>query len=155
MFRLLIIEEDEGIAQLEGSLCGAHGCTAELADTASEGLILLAKRAYDAILIGLPLRLGREELLRALEDGPIRQLARRTIVLTTQVDDSEMTARLSDAGVYAVVAKPFDLQTLAQLISSCVRNDGSAGPTRWAGLRQTLSELCAINCCSADDGRGR
>ena len=141
MARILIAERDEGIATLlRTAVCRALECEVTLAHDAESATGLLRSRTFDLALLDISMKSDGLETLAHVRD---RNERCEVIVLTTGVIQAPLVRTLSDADVFAVVTKPFDLQQLAQLVVECLRHDRVADPNqplvyRMAGDEPTL-----------------
>ncbi len=152
--RVLIVEECAGIAHLEASMARAVGCAIDIAQSGAEALQMLESRPYEALLVGSPVRLDRGQLLLEVLMDRFPGVMRRTIVVTAHVDDPLLQSIFAASGVYAVVAKPFDVATLSRVMTECLRSGGASGPTLWIGLHGMVRSICAaIEPENRDDDR--
>lgn len=131
---VLIIEESPEVAHVERAVARAAGCVPRVAQSAAEAVDLLELGGFDVILLGSPVHLSEDILVLELLTQRLRHRARRTVVVTSHIYDGEVTRLAATANVYAVLAKPFDVSALADMLWECAQNDGAEGPTRWIGV---------------------
>lgn len=147
---VLIVESFSDIAQLETAIAKACGCLPDTAESGEEAVALLRQKTYEVMLIGSPIDVGENQLMLDLLRHEFRQYARRAIVLTTFVHVGPIASLAARAGVFAVLAKPFDLEVLAQIIWSCIGNNGASGPTKWIGMPSFDAELAGAMASSSN-----
>jgi CheY-like chemotaxis protein len=146
--RVLVMDNYEDVAELETVIAAMCGCRVDRACTAEHALRFLEDNTYDVILADAPLAVRPGVLLLDLLAGDLRALARNTVILTTHVHDYDVRTRAAEAGVYAVLAKPFEITELGSIILDCAFNEGRPGPIRWIGISpppvpQAAAELVA------------
>jgi two-component system KDP operon response regulator KdpE len=116
--RILVIDDEPQIHRFLAPALDAAGYAALRADTAEEGLALLATRAPDAVVLdlGLPDLDGMVVLERARRfyDGPI-------LVLSARNEETEKIDAL-DLGADDYVQKPFGVGELLARIRASLRN---------------------------------
>jgi CheY-like chemotaxis protein len=137
--RVLIADASAEIRQLESAIAAHCGCEVEVAGEGPEVQDLLDRVTFDVFLLGSPLQVRPGVNVIHLLDGRLRDFASRTIVLTTHVEDVALLRAAAHAGVFAVLAKPFDVAVLAALIAECLRSEGS-GDTVWIGVPNHVVE---------------
>lgn len=133
---VLIIEESSEIAHVERAVARAAGCVPRVAQSADEALDLLELSDFDVILLGSPVPLSDDTLILDLLTRRLRHCARRTVVVTSHLYAGKVTRLAASANVFAVLAKPFDVSVLADLLWECAHNNGGDGPTRWIGVSE-------------------
>ena len=132
--RVLVMESYEEVAQLETAVAAMCGCRVDQACTGDHALRFLEENAYDVILADAPLVVGPGQLMLDLLAGELQALARKTVILTTHIHEYDVRTRAAEAGVYAVLAKPFEVTDLGSIILDCAFNEGRPGPIRWIGI---------------------
>lgn len=132
--RILVVDENAAIAQLEHAMFELHRYNVDVTIDPDEALRRLRVRTYDVIVAGAPMRAGARYFLD-LVTVECPSMIRSTIVVTTQVHDGQLMARCDRAGVFAVVAKPFDVAQLGDVVARCIasRTDATA-PTQFIGI---------------------
>lgn len=126
---VLIVEADDGIRQLIGTVLEHAGFRTAAADDVDSAAPLLETSKFEVILRDLNLAPGqRRRSLQQLAATP-PELLRRTVVMTTAPVPAATALR--DRAVFAIVGKPFDLQSLVNAVSECAR--GSLEPERGGG----------------------
>jgi DNA-binding response OmpR family regulator len=113
MSRLLVIDDDAGVAfALERSLT-ASGFDVRVSSDAEEGLALAARERFDLVLLDLRLPgLGGEAALAALRS---RDAGLPVIVMTAH-GTAETRRALLAAGASDFLPKPFELSTIKRAI---------------------------------------
>ena len=115
--RILVIDDEPQIHRFLGPALEAAGYEPARADTASEGLAAIARRAPDAVVLdlGLPDMDGRDALRRAREfyDGPI-------LILSARDRETEKIDAL-DSGADDYVEKPFRVGELLARLRVAIR----------------------------------
>jgi CheY-like chemotaxis protein len=132
--RVLVMENYDEVAGLETAIASMCGCRVDRACTGEHALRFLQETPYDVILADAPLVVRPGVLLLDLLAGELQALARKTVILTTHIHDYDVRTRAAEAGVYAVLAKPFDITDLGSVILDCAFNEGRPGPIRWIGI---------------------
>jgi CheY-like chemotaxis protein len=118
---LLIIDDSAVIRQIAKMTLGSRGWRILTAETGPEGIAMAASERPDAILLDviMPHPDGPETLSRLRSDT---QTARIPVIFLTGLADSEKErAKLSALGADGVLAKPFDPDTLADLVAETLR----------------------------------
>lgn len=133
---VLIIDESPEVAHVERAVARAAGCVPRIARSAAEAVELLEVDDFDVILLGSPVHLSEDTLLLDLFTRRLRHCARRTVVVTSHLYDGHVTRLAASTNVFAVLAKPFDVSVLADLMWECAHNAGADGPTRWIGVTE-------------------
>lgn len=135
--RILVVDENVEVAQLEQAMFGLHSQNVEVTVHAEEALRRLTTRKYDVLVVGAPIEVRDRYLLDILmtDHSP---LLPSTIVVTWRRDDKTIIERCTRAGVYAVLGKPFDVEELSRVVAECIANDSHPIPTRWIGISQAL-----------------
>jgi len=124
--RILVIDDDQDIQALLQDLLESE---AYEVDTAHDGLIALEKLAqrqerYEVILLDLTMpRMNGLQLIQVLrQQGAV--CLRKIIVVSGNQDAMQQATQL---GIHSSVAKPFDLETLLELVSRCHGSDSEEG----------------------------
>jgi two-component system KDP operon response regulator KdpE len=116
--RILVIDDEPQIHRFLGPALDAAGYEAVRADTASDGLRELARKAPDAVVLdlGLPDMDGKEALAkaRAFYEGPI-------LILSARDQETEKIDAL-DLGADDYVAKPFGIGELLARLRVALRH---------------------------------
>ena len=114
---VLLVDDDEPIGSLIATLCARLGLAVERAADGVEGVSMLRRRPYDALLLDLMLpKMNGFEVLREIRSFAPAMLS-RTIVITAA---SDATLRDFDGGgTLALLRKPFDIDDLADVLISC------------------------------------
>ncbi len=116
---ILVVEDD---AHMRSMLQVVLESEAYVVDTASDGLIVLDKIVHqqampEIILLDLHMpRMNGLQLIEALRQHEEACLD-SIIVLSGDMDALQQASRL---GIRRCLAKPFDLETLLELVSTCV-----------------------------------
>ena len=120
--RILVVEDDPGMAKLVRVLLSEDGCAVDVAATGEEGLSLARIHPYDALLLdlGLPDR-GGLTVLRALRGAGSRL---PILILTARAGSDEVVQSL-DAGADDYLVKPFVNAELKARVRALVRRGGA------------------------------
>jgi len=125
--KVLLVEDDERLAQLTARYLESHGVLVTIAATGHEGQAEALRRQYDCIVLDvmLPGRDGIEVTreLRARTDVPI-------VMVTARTEEADRVLGL-EVGADDYVTKPFSPRELLARIRATVRRvRGQAGPTQ-------------------------
>jgi len=125
--KVLLVEDDERLAQLTARYLESHGVLVTLATTGPEGQAEALRRQYDCLVLDvmLPGRDGIEVTreLRARTDVPI-------VMVTARTEEADRVLGL-EVGADDYVSKPFSPRELLARIRATVRRvRGQAGPTQ-------------------------
>jgi len=125
--KVLLIEDDERLAQLTARYLESHGVLVTVAGTGPEGQAEALRRQYDCLVLDvmLPGRDGIEVTreLRARTDVPI-------VMVTARTEEADRVLGL-EVGADDYVSKPFSPRELLARIRATVRRvRGQAGPTQ-------------------------
>jgi two-component system, OmpR family, KDP operon response regulator KdpE len=132
--RILVVEDEAPIRRFLRATLGAHGYEIEEATTARDGLLLVAQRPPDLVLLDLTLPDGDgidvARSIRCWTNLPI-------IVLSARGQESDKIAAL-DAGADDYLTKPFGVGELAARIRVALRHaaqaPGVCGDARWEAV---------------------
>jgi|GEM_PF-1973052 len=130
---VLIVDDDLAICHLLKAMVGAHGYDTEMCHDGAEGLQQIVKRHFDVILLDLrmPSVDGAAVINRLAESQP--HTLSRVIVITGAVADRKLMSQIANQHIYALVAKPFDLERLFETVEHCA--------AQMEGLSETLEYL--------------
>ena len=125
--KVLLIEDDERLAQLTARYLESHGVQVTIAITGTDGQAEALRRQYDCVVLDvmLPGRDGIEVTreLRARTDVPI-------VMVTARTEEADRVLGL-EVGADDYVTKPFSPRELLARIRATVRRvRGQAGPTQ-------------------------
>ena len=125
--KVLLVEDDERLAQLTARYLESHGVLVTIAATGHDGQAEALRRQYDCIVLDvmLPGRDGIEVTreLRARTDVPI-------VMVTARTEEADRVLGL-EVGADDYVPKPFSPRELLARIRATVRRvRGQAGPTQ-------------------------
>ena len=122
-FRAVLIEDDADLRRLvQVSLKFTAGWEVEGAPNGDSGIELVRRASPDVVLVDLMMPgMDGYEVCRVLKDDPAtRDIPRILFTARKNLDD----AKLAEAGLAGVIAKPFDLDTLAgQIQILCAEGD--------------------------------
>ena len=137
--KVLLVEDDERLAQLTARYLEAHGVLVTIAGDGIEGQAEALRRQYDCIVLDLMLP-GRDGIevcreLRARTDVPI-------VMVTARGEEADRVLGL-EVGADDYVTKPFSPRELLARIRANVRRvRGQAGPAQQTRSRSAGS--CSI-----------
>jgi CheY-like chemotaxis protein len=138
---ILVVEDDPALRTLFLALLERQGFEVESVTDGSQALDRLERKSYTVLLLDLmmPVVNGFDVLKHFSESQP--WLLRQTIV-TTGVSQREL-AKIDSGSVFAVLRKPFDIDSLVATVRECAREAARRRPRR------------ATPFDSGDDGDGR
>jgi PAS domain S-box-containing protein len=112
---ILVVDDEEPVAELLGETLGSIGCKATICTDASKALELLQVKQFELVItdIRMPNMDGREFFNEAVRRQP--ELTRRFILFTGDVVNSETQAFLTTANV-PYLTKPFELDRVKRLV---------------------------------------
>ena len=129
--RVLIIDDDRALAEMLVAYLQPRGIVADTAHDAARGFAMLARTAYDAVVLDimLPDLDGFEvcRRLRAGSDVPV-------LMLTARGDPEDRVVGL-ELGADDYLPKPFDPRELLARLRAIMRRRGGASPAGSAVLR--------------------
>jgi EAL domain-containing protein (putative c-di-GMP-specific phosphodiesterase class I)/ActR/RegA family two-component response regulator len=143
--RLLVIDDDESVAELLGDIAFGHGFAADVANTSAD-IDRLAGSGHDLVL--LDLTLGDTDGLQVMRLLRKRQPGVALILLTgadrTVLTSAQRVAELSGFRVIGACSKPVDIDELGELFESskqAVIKDDTGAIRRLSDVaRQALDE---------------
>ena len=115
MHTLLVVDDQRGMRLLLGEVFHQEGLRVITAASGTEALTILQLTPPDLMLLDLKLPKldGRTVLQKAIRLCP----ELRVIVMTADYNEDCALQLLSYAGVVAVIAKPFDVHRLRELVT--------------------------------------
>ena len=114
--RFLVVDDTDDIRELMMRMVQRAGHAAEGAADGIEATIALAAHRYDVMLLDLSMpRMSGEDVVRWVNANPGRAEGLRVVVVTAWAADRRGT--LQELGVTTVLAKPFRLQQLTDLVA--------------------------------------
>jgi DNA-binding response OmpR family regulator len=122
---VLIVDDEPDILEMVGLLLESEGYRTMKADGGQAALDVVARESVDLILLDImmPELDGHEVLDRLRTDAPD---GGPLVVMLTARNDLEAIARSLKSGADGFVAKPFDLDSLLELVAARLR--GGPGP---------------------------
>jgi DNA-binding response OmpR family regulator len=123
--QILVIEDEEQIADLLQAALESLGVSSRVAASAEDADRLLQEHEVDAVTLdlGMPDRSGLDWLESVAASHP--ELARKTIVITGQHLESEAIERLASCGA-GLLAKPFTISGLSDAIRTQIAHHDSS-----------------------------
>lgn len=141
---VLVIDDDKSIRTLIASALSRFGLRCDTAADGADGIDRISTTSYSIVVVDLMMpRVDGAAFVNALREREARSRVRPVVLLMTAFPLEEVPP-LGNA-VQALVAKPFDVIELAELINDCVeawrrhaspdaraeaRDDGSKTPSR-------------------------
>ena len=135
MARILIAEHDPVAAEAAAVICKAARCTVTVVDTAMEALLLLDALPFDIVIAGARLPRMDGAALAAAIRASAAPFAAIPIVGVAAAADETAAEALRDAGVDAVVTRPFRHDDLAKAVARLL----ARGPARVTLFRRPAS----------------
>lgn len=125
--RILVVDDEPGIRKFIDISLRSQGYATLLAKTGQEGLVLLAGKGADLVILdlGLPDKDGKDVL------AELRQWSRVPVIVLTAHPGEEEKVALLDAGANDYVTKPFGIEELMARIRAFLRTAAlgtEAGP---------------------------
>jgi two-component system alkaline phosphatase synthesis response regulator PhoP len=128
MTRILVVEDDRDIAELVRRYLEKSGFTVELVGSGREGLIALAQRPPDVLILDLMLpHVSGSEICRAARANE-QTAAVPIIMLTARAEEAERIAGL-ELGADDYIAKPFSPNELVARVRALLRRTARSGQT--------------------------
>lgn len=135
--RVLVVEDDEGIAEGLRTHLRQHGCAVDLATGISTGWAALRAEPFDIVLLDLGLADGEgTRLLERLRHAPAGALPDPHTPVLIMTARDEVASRIAglDLGADDYVTKPFDPDELAARMRALRRRaEGRSRPTIRSG----------------------
>jgi two-component system, chemotaxis family, chemotaxis protein CheY len=112
---VLVVDDDPGILDVLEQALDAEGYRVVMASNGREALRQVSERRPDIMLVDLmmPVMDGWEFVRHCRADG---QVAQTPVIILSAARNVDQAAH--DLGVQAVISKPFDLDTLLDLIAA-------------------------------------
>ncbi len=121
--RVLVVDDEPGIRTLLTQLLSSAGYLVDMAQDGSDGWAMLQKRSYAAIILDLKMPGNGGEALYHQLKGVNEILARRVIFITGNIVNHAERNFVTATG-NPIIEKPFDLNTLQQLLESLLSDEG-------------------------------
>ena len=127
MAHILVVEDEPTVSAFISKALTLSGHDAKVAEDGQRALEALAKQRFDLLLsdIVMPELDGIALALKASQDWP-----EMPILLMSGYAQERQRAHNLDALAHAVLAKPFDLQTLRDMVSAALAGDVDAAARR-------------------------
>lgn len=114
--RFLIVDDTDELRELMVRILERAGHVAEEATDGVEATLALSSRQYDVMLLDLSMpRMSGQDVVRWVHAHPDLAAGMRTVVVTAWGGENRGT--LQELGITDVLAKPFRLQQLMDLIA--------------------------------------
>ncbi len=114
---VLVIDDEEALRSVLSEALELEGYEVQIAQDGEEGLRKLEQRSFDVVL--LDLRMPRVQGLPVLETVQSEYPSLPVIVISGLASDADFE-KARDAGAYACVKKPFDMNELLATVKSAV-----------------------------------
>lgn len=126
--RFLIVDDTEDMRDVMARMVERAGHLADKAEDGVEAIVALSAHRYHVMLLDLLMpRMSGEEVVRWLHAHPDRAEGMRTVVVTAWAGDRRGT--LQELGVETVLAKPFRLHQMTDLIDEITTEPIAEGDT--------------------------
>lgn len=124
--RFLIVDDTDELRELMARMVERAGHVAEEAADGVEATLALTSQRYDVMLLDLSMpRMSGQDVVRWLHARPDLAAGMRTVVVTAW--GGENRGALQELGITNVLAKPFRLQQLKDLISDVTAEIAAEG----------------------------
>ena len=137
--RILIVDDDPRLAEMVSEYLGNAGFRTTVAPTGSEGLALLAREPFDALVLDLmlPDMDGLEvcRRVRAVADAPHASIP--ILMLTARGDATDRIVGL-ELGADDYLPKPFEPRELLARVRALLRRSGAQAGTAHSGRGDVL-----------------
>ena len=141
MSKILIVEDEESIAELEKDYLELSGFEVEIENDGSSGLDKALKEDYDLLILDLMLPgISGEEVLQE-----IRKQGNTPVIILTAKDTIDDKVEVLQSGADDYVTKPFDIkEVLARVAVQIRRMEGSfsEGNLVYQGLELDRENFC-------------
>ncbi len=115
--RVLVVDDEPGIRTLLAQLLSGAGYVVDMAKDGADAWAMLQKRPYAAVILDLKMPGNGGEALYQQLKSVNEILARRVIFITGDIVNHAEREFVSATG-NPIIEKPFDLNTLQQLLES-------------------------------------
>jgi CheY-like chemotaxis protein len=124
-FRILLAEDNKVIQQVVGDILGETGLVVDIAVNGQEALaMILGNARYDLALLDIQMPvLDGYETARSIRSNAL--FSRLPIIAVTAHALQEEKDKIMQAGINAIITKPFDARTLLQVIRFFLHGQGS------------------------------
>lgn len=121
---LLYVEDNEvNVEVMRAVFAGEPGLRLQTCGTGAQALARVGEGGIDLVLLDLGLPdMDGQDLLRQL----LRQEAAPQVIVVSADARSDMVAQVLDAGAFACLGKPFDIEKLRELVSRVLRGGGTS-----------------------------
>jgi DNA-binding NtrC family response regulator len=121
--KVLVVDNDEVVLVLISHILTRQSYTVRTTADAFSAEQLLQDGPWDAVLLDLKMPQGGVALIRRLaERDPA--ILRKIIVVTGAIDEAR---KVADLPLHAILRKPFELNSLVDVVRSCVDGDDRLG----------------------------
>lgn len=135
--RILLVDDDELSRRMMGVLLSEKGYNYDTASNGIEAVESVQSQSYDMVLMDLQMPLmDGFDAARKIRDWEAGEKHTPIVALTAMLFDNEIQRCLS-AGMDDCIAKPFDTDTLFQLIETHVSRSGTQGATAYVESSET------------------
>jgi DNA-binding NtrC family response regulator len=115
---VLVVDDEEIMRDVLGTLLSAEGYRVDLAKTGEEGLDAYGRRAYDAVLLDVSMPgMGG---LRALEEI-LRQDAEAVVIMITAYATFDTAIAAWEKGAFGCIRKPFQNEQITATVAAGIR----------------------------------
>jgi len=136
--RLLLVEDDRGIARFVKKGLLEHAFEVDLASEGEEGLSLALKRSHDLIILDILLpRMDGLEILTRLRAEAIQT----PVIFLTAKDSEEEIVRGLNAGADDYLTKPFSFNELLARVHALVRRGKIVSPATRLQITDLILEV--------------
>jgi PAS domain S-box-containing protein len=124
--RVLLVDEDESLLQLEHEILRARGVAASIARSSREAMDILLRESFDAVVAGarLPGEVSPVSFSRWLEQNR-PELSARILFTTSNAGDAGPDSALRNSGL-PILPKPFAVEDFWNAVQSLLRADAPA-----------------------------
>ncbi|MDP6039029.1 MAG: response regulator [Candidatus Latescibacteria bacterium] len=127
MPRVLIVDDDPSIRQVLHEIVTIYGYDCETAESAKEGISLLAQKRIDLVMLDLQMPdITGEQFLDFIRKKGIRT----PVVVVSAHVDKDIAKKLGEIGINGIITKPFEVDRVIDVMNRALGKDEIHGGSR-------------------------